>query len=95
MNTFGDHNRSLFRSPSPEPTYDNQGKRLNTREYRTRKKLEEQRHELVMKMKKLNESYVPPCDYKSVYILDNSSWLIFAINFFHFLAMEVVDFFEA
>ncbi|XP_075247772.1 splicing factor 1-like [Convolutriloba macropyga] len=64
------------RSPSPEPTYDNQGKRLNTREYRTRRKLEDQRHELVVKMKGLNEGYVPPCDYKAPLIKYNERVVI-------------------
>ena len=32
------------RSPSPEPIYSSDGKRMNTREYRKRKELEESRH---------------------------------------------------
>ncbi len=52
------------RSPSPEPIYNNEGKRLNTREYRTRKKLEEERHKLVTKALDLNPEYKPPADYK-------------------------------
>ncbi|VVC91081.1 unnamed protein product, partial [Leptidea sinapis] len=39
------------RSPSPEPIYSTDGKRLNTREYRTRRKLEEERHRLVQRAK--------------------------------------------
>lgn len=54
----------LFRSPSPEPIYNNEGKRLNTREYRTRKKLEDERHQLVVEAWKLNPNYKPPADYK-------------------------------
>ena len=53
-----------FRSPSPEPIYNGEGKRMNTREYRTRKKLEEERHNLVQKMNELNPDYKPPVDYK-------------------------------
>jgi len=53
-----------FRSPSPEPIYNNEGKRLNTREYRTRKKLEEERHRLVLKAQEMNPDYKPPSDYK-------------------------------
>ncbi|KAK7003113.1 splicing factor 1 [Biomphalaria glabrata] len=52
------------RSPSPEPIYNNEGKRLNTREYRTRKKLEEERHRLIQEAMKLNAEYKPPSDYK-------------------------------
>ncbi len=43
------------RSPSPPPVYSTDGKRLNTRDVRTRQKLEEERHQLVQKaMKVLN-----------------------------------------
>lgn len=55
---------SLWRSPSPEPIYNNEGKRLNTREYRTRKNLEEERHQLVQQAISLNCDYKPPADYK-------------------------------
>lgn len=55
---------SRCRSPSPEPIYNNEGKRLNTREFRTRKKLEDERHALVMKMVTLNPNYKTPADYK-------------------------------
>ncbi|XP_064629160.1 uncharacterized protein LOC135488440 [Lineus longissimus] len=52
------------RSPSPEPIYNNEGKRLNTREYRTRKKLEEERHAMIQEAMGLNTEYKPPADYK-------------------------------
>jgi splicing factor 1 len=52
------------RSPSPEPIYSQEGKRLNTREYRTRKKLEEERHHLILKVQQLNPDYKPPADYR-------------------------------
>ncbi|XP_051153230.1 splicing factor 1-like [Leptopilina boulardi] len=52
------------RSPSPEPIYSSDGKRLNTREYRTRRKLEEERHNLIQKILKLNPEFKPPPDYK-------------------------------
>lgn len=52
------------RSPSPEPIYSTDGKRLNTREYRTRRKLEEQRHQLVQRMHQINPDFKPPPDYK-------------------------------
>ncbi|KAG4067801.1 hypothetical protein HA402_010487 [Bradysia odoriphaga] len=52
------------RSPSPEPIYSSDGKRLNTREFRTRKRLEEQRHQLVLRMQCMNPEFKPPADYK-------------------------------
>nr|CAH8871500.1 unnamed protein product [Trichobilharzia regenti] len=52
------------RSPSPEPIYSSDGKRLNTREYRTRKKLEDDRHALVQQLIDINPEYKPPSDYK-------------------------------
>ena len=55
-----------FRSPSPEPIYNSEGKRLNTREFRVRKKLEEERHVLIQEALILNEDYKPPADYKLV-----------------------------
>lgn len=53
-----------LRSPSPEPIYSHDGKRLNTREVRVRKKLEDERHDLVQKATVLNSDYKPPADYK-------------------------------
>ncbi|XP_017783383.1 PREDICTED: splicing factor 1 isoform X2 [Nicrophorus vespilloides] len=52
------------RSPSPEPIYSSDGKRLNTREFRTRRRLEEDRHNLVIKMQSINPDFKPPVDYK-------------------------------
>ena len=52
------------RSPSPEPIYSSDGKRLNTREYRKRKELEEMRHESIQRMLAVNVEYKPPPDYK-------------------------------
>lgn len=54
----------LHRSPSPEPIYSSDGKRLNTREFRTRKRLEEQRHQLILRMQCMNPEFKPPADYK-------------------------------
>lgn len=52
------------RSPSPEPIYGAEGKRINTREFRYRKKLEDERHKLVSAATKIDSSYRPPADYK-------------------------------
>ena len=58
------------RSPSPEPVYNHEGKRTNTREVRTRKKLENERHRLIQKMLLLNPQFRPPYDYRSVASID-------------------------
>ena len=58
------HFISYVRSPSPEPIYNTEGKRLNTREFRVRKKLGEERHVLIQEALSLNEDYKPPADYK-------------------------------
>jgi len=55
---------SPFRSPSPEPIYSSDGKRMNTREYRKRKELEEKRHRAIQRMIQINPDYKPPPDYK-------------------------------
>lgn len=52
------------RSLSPEPIYDTDGKRLNTREVRAMKKLELERHILILKMLLENPEYKPPSDYR-------------------------------
>ncbi|CAF4830349.1 unnamed protein product, partial [Rotaria socialis] len=44
-------------SPSPEPIYDQQGKRQNTREVRARRKVEEQRHQLIAELLAINPEY--------------------------------------
>ena len=54
----------LLRSPSPEPIYSGDGKRLNTREYRKRKELEDMRHDSIQKMMLINPEYKAPPDYK-------------------------------
>jgi len=64
------------RSPSPEPIYNNEGKRLNTREYRTRKKLEEERHKLIQEALKLNPDFKPPSDYKPPVVRVNDKVMI-------------------
>ena len=53
-----------YRSPSPPPQYDNHGRRVNTREYRYRKRLEDERHKLIEKAMKTIPNYHPPQDYR-------------------------------
>lgn len=52
------------RSPSPPPQYDNHGRRINTREYRYRKRLEDERHKLIEKAMKTIPNYHAPQDYR-------------------------------
>ena len=54
----------MYRSPSPAPQYDNFGRRVNTREYRYRKRLEDERHKLIDKAMKTIPNYHPPSDYR-------------------------------
>lgn len=53
-----------LRSPSPPPQYDNMGRRINTREFRYRKRLEDERHKLIEKAMKAIPNYHPPSDYR-------------------------------
>ena len=55
---------SAHRSPSPPPQYDNFGRRVNTREFRYRKRLEDERHKLIEKAMKTIPNYHPPSDYR-------------------------------
>ncbi|KAH9824388.1 hypothetical protein DFH28DRAFT_880068, partial [Melampsora americana] len=53
------------RSPSPPPTYDGQGRRTNTREFRYRRKLEDERTKLIERLIKIDPSYRPPADFEA------------------------------
>ena len=55
---------TVGRSPSPAPQYDNLGRRVNTREYRYKKRLEDERHRLIEKAMKTIPGYHPPSDYR-------------------------------
>lgn len=52
------------RSPSPEPIYDNDGIRINTREFRAREKLTRERQEVISQLIKRNPAFKPPADYR-------------------------------
>ena len=45
------------RSPSPDPVYDSKGIRTNTREQRTKEKLENRRKELIKILTELDPNY--------------------------------------
>jgi len=64
------------RSPSPEPIYSSDGKRMNTREYRKRKELEEHRHNDIIRIMEINEDFKPPADYKPPQIKVNDKVMI-------------------
>jgi len=59
---------SADRSPSPEPVYDQNGKRTNTRDQRAREKLNLERHLLVEKALSLSPQFKPPADYTPVHV---------------------------
>ncbi|CAB3409366.1 unnamed protein product [Caenorhabditis bovis] len=64
------------RSPSPEPIYDANGKRLNTRDVRKRQELEQLRHEKIQALLKINPAYKPPADYRAPNIrLNDRVWI--------------------
>jgi splicing factor 1 len=70
-----------LRSPSPEPTYDSRsGKRLNTREVRTKEKYIKEKHSLIEELIILDTKYTPPIDYrppkkiKKIYIPDTKDF---------------------
>jgi len=64
------------RSPSPEPVYDANGKRLNTRDVRKRQELEQLRHEKIQALLKINPAYKPPADYRAPNIrLHDKVWI--------------------
>ena len=52
------------RSPSPEPVYDGNGLRLNTREIRAKDKLMQKRSSLIEELIKADPGYRPPADYR-------------------------------
>ena len=95
------------RSRSPPPTYDNMGRRTNTREVRYRKKLEDERHRLVEKAMKFIPEFKPPSDYRrltrtqeKIYIPVNdypeinfsTNSNIFSFLFFSFLFIQILTF---
>ena len=53
-----------LRSPSPEPIYDANGKRLNTRDNRRRENLLRTKSNLIEECMKMRKTFVPPTDFK-------------------------------
>jgi splicing factor 1 len=57
------------RSPSPQPLYDINGLRLNTREIRAKDKLMQRRSDLIEDLIKTDPGYRPPADYRQPFPL--------------------------
>jgi len=55
--------RSVERSPSPEPIYDNQGKRTNTRDQRVKDRVLLERQTLIQTATLMHPTFKPPADY--------------------------------
>ncbi|CAJ0952794.1 unnamed protein product, partial [Mesorhabditis belari] len=73
LGDFGDPNN---RSPSPEPIYDSNGKRLNTRDVRKRQEVEIFRHTKIQRLLQINPNYKPPADYRAPNIrLNDRVWI--------------------
>jgi splicing factor 1 len=54
------------RTPSPEPLYDSNGQRTNTRPIRFAVKLEKERQTLVETLQRLNPGYKPPVGFRKI-----------------------------
>jgi splicing factor 1 len=54
------------RSPSPEPIYDKEGKRLNTTEQRMKDEMVEEILTLIDECKDMNPNFVPPHEFRNV-----------------------------
>ncbi|EGR33369.1 zinc knuckle family protein, putative [Ichthyophthirius multifiliis] len=52
------------RSPSPEPIYNESGKRINTRDIVEYETIQKEKHNLIEECMKINPTFVPPHDYK-------------------------------
>ncbi|KAJ3196731.1 hypothetical protein HK101_007963 [Irineochytrium annulatum] len=63
------------RSPSPEPIYGADGKRTNTRDVRYRKKLEDERHQIVRDALRRIPGFRPPLDYKRPTRVQDKLWI--------------------
>lgn len=59
-----DVDTSDTRSASPPPRYDSFGKRVNTRDVRTREEMQKERHSLIQFAHKMSQSFRPPRDYQ-------------------------------
>jgi len=54
-----------IRSPSPDPIYDKNGVRVNTRVVRAKEKLLREKNDLIEECARLRRNFVPPADYKA------------------------------
>ncbi|KAJ2961439.1 hypothetical protein NQZ79_g3230 [Umbelopsis isabellina] len=63
------------RSPSPEPIYNADGKRVNTRDARYRKKYEDERQRIIEDAIKKYPDFRPPADYRKVQKTTEKVWI--------------------
>ena len=54
------------RSPSPEPIYNEAGKRINTRETNEYEFIQKEKYNLIEECMKINPTFVPPYDFKNI-----------------------------
>ena len=52
------------RSPSPDPIYNDTGKRINTRDQREGESIQKERYDIIEESVRINPTFVPPHDYK-------------------------------
>lgn len=53
-----------IRSPSPEPVYDNQGRRINTIEQRTKDAMNKEINDIIEELIDMNVGFVPPKEWR-------------------------------
>jgi len=75
------------RSPSPEPQYDVQGKRSNTRDQRAREKLMKDRQRLVERCTELFPLFKPPPDYRPLQIKKTKKYLFLLTNILSIISL--------
>ncbi|KAM3583468.1 hypothetical protein VKS41_004379 [Umbelopsis sp. WA50703] len=63
------------RSPSPEPIYNADGKRVNTRDARYRKKYEDERQKIIEDAIRKYPDFRPPADYRKVAKTTEKVWI--------------------
>lgn len=54
-----------IRSPSPEPIYDNQGRRVNTIEQRSKDSMNKEINDIIEELNAMNVGFVPPKEWKA------------------------------
>jgi len=60
------------RGPSPPPLYDTNGKRINTKEQRSKDKMVRERYLLIQQASKMYPMFRPPSDYRPMFFEENA-----------------------